>query len=266
MPYKRKKWKYRNAKKKRHLTQQEKVQRSKVYLVIIPIIIVLVLAAGIFFGYLAYTKNNEDIKGIKPVNTSENTNGNILENQNNILSVTNGNHLLEESYVPDLVDVDNVKVNKVIEEDLKKLINAAKSDGINLEIEKGYTSFSDQQKSYEEKKQGLIESKGYTDIKAEAETKKTVPIGGASEYQTGLLVKFKSENSEKDFANSKESVWLERNGVNYGFILRYPENHVEDTTMNYDSTLYRYVGHENALKIRSYGMCLDEYVNHIGVQ
>ena len=46
----------------------------------------------------------------------------------------------------------------------------------------------------------------------------------------------------------------------YGFILRYPNEKSEITGIIYEPWHYRYVGHEDAERIHSLGVCLEEYL------
>ena len=46
----------------------------------------------------------------------------------------------------------------------------------------------------------------------------------------------------------------------YGFILRFPKDKTEVTGIGYEPWHYRYVGLENAAKIRESGLCLEEYL------
>ena len=78
---------------------------------------------------------------------------------------------------------------------------------------------------------------------------------GCCEAQTGLLVSF-------DVSNSHNKSFLERECIRYGFILRYPEGKDEVTHINPSESLYRYVGKENAEKMRAFDMCLEEYAEY----
>ena len=50
----------------------------------------------------------------------------------------------------------------------------------------------------------------------------------------------------------------------YGFILRYPSSKSDITGIIYEPWHYRYVGIEEALKIRDSGLCLEEYLLTLG--
>ena len=53
---------------------------------------------------------------------------------------------------------------------------------------------------------------------------------------------------------------LAEHAADYGFILRYPSDKTEATGMDYEPWHYRYVGSEQAHKIKESGLCLEEYL------
>ena len=55
--------------------------------------------------------------------------------------------------------------------------------------------------------------------------------------------------------------WLMEHCYEYGFILRYPKDKLEDTGIIYEPWHYRYVGVEAALEIRDQGVTLEEYLD-----
>ena len=59
--------------------------------------------------------------------------------------------------------------------------------------------------------------------------------------------------------------WLIKNSVDFGFILRAPKGKEEKTNIDFDSTLFRYVGTNNAKKMRMLSMCLEEYRSYVKV-
>ncbi len=98
---------------------------------------------------------------------------------------------------------------------------------------------------------------------------------GYSEHHSGLcvdfitagmldLVNYGSETSESDadigFAETEEYQWLLENAHKFGYILRYPENKVNETRYNYESWHFRFVGVDAATKIHNKGITLEAYV------
>ena len=142
---------------------------------------------------------------------------------------------------------------------LENLLKASKENGTELKIKTAYVSYDEQEERFQSELQKMLQSSKYTTVRAEAEVLKTTPHGGQSESQTGLLVEF-------DFSNSGSKAFFERNCVEYGFVQRYTENKTSVTRMNPSDSLYRYVGIENAKRMRSYGMCLEEYKSYLQKQ
>ena len=146
-----------------------------------------------------------------------------------------------------------------MEASLTKMINEAQKEGINLSVLSGYISFEEQSKKHNELVSFYKNENNFTQVRAEALANKTVPTGGCSECQTGLIVCF-SEDSDA-FENSDEFKWLEYNAINYGFVLRYDGN--ESSALDKNTALFRFVGEDNAKKMRILNMCLEEYANYL---
>ena len=216
------------------------------------LIISLLLTAGLIIGFcLAVNYYSEQ--------------GKITENEPKIsqeeilLSVVNKRNTLESDYVPETVEIQDIKVARVASTDLEKILKEADAQGHKITLASGYISFEQQQSLYEEKLTEYLANPNYTEVRAEAAASNEVPPGGMSEAQTGLLLELVAEDSAAQ-------QWLENNCVYYGFVLRYPENKKEITSKEYNPSLFRYTGVENALKMRSYDMCLDEYDEYIKAQ
>lgn len=176
-----------------------------------------------------------------------------------LLRVINKSNPVDKKYVPELEDVDGrVFVNKLAYDSLVGMLDAARKDGVNLSVDYAYVSYDDQAAQYKKKFDAYVSKYNLTDVKAEAKTVVTVPQAGRSEFQSGLLVSFKSGEGVK-FAYSQAYDWLSRNGIDYGFILRYPPDKTAETSMKANYCAFRYVGGDNAHIMRALNMCLDEY-------
>ena len=67
-------------------------------------------------------------------------------------------------------------------------------------------------------------------------------------------------NTKESFENTKEFKWLQAHAADYGFILRYPKDKVSITKVAYEPWHWRYVGVEDAKKMKASGKCLEEYL------
>lgn len=219
------------------------------------ILISIFLAAAIIFtavfGYFAFLYlNSENIEETQVVSEFEN---------NELLIIVNQSNSLDKSYVPPLEKFEGFEVNTLMLASIDEMFGNAKAEGINLKILNAYISFDAQQQMYEQKLNELLSDSAYTQVRAESEAQRAIPKGGNSEFQTGLLVDF-------DIADTKESAWLERNCVKYGFILRYPEGSEDVCNHTASKSIYRYVGKENAVNIRSYNMYFEDYKSYLEVR
>ena len=71
---------------------------------------------------------------------------------------------------------------------------------------------------------------------------------------------------EFDISDDSAAAFLERDCVKYGFVRRYTEEKEDITKIKPSRSLYRYVSKEHAVKLRSFGMCLEEYEEYLSAQ
>lgn len=93
------------------------------------------------------------------VHNSESSNS---EQTYQLLTVVNKQNRLEKGYVPQLVDYKNLKVNALLVNDLKRMCDDAKADGIEIKVVSGYVSFDEQEKRYNAKLEEFLSNPDYT--------------------------------------------------------------------------------------------------------
>ena len=143
--------------------------------------------------------------------------------------------------------------------DLIQLMDDAKKDGINLILVSSTRTMAEQQSLFDNKVNRVMAANpDYTRKQAEIEAATAVAIPGTSEHQLGLAVDFNS--TEDSFRNTKEFAWLQENCWDYGFIYRYPDGKQDTTGIIPEPWHYRYVGKENAKKIKESGKVFEEYL------
>ncbi|MGN0537052.1 MAG: M15 family metallopeptidase [Acutalibacteraceae bacterium] len=180
----------------------------------------------------------------------------VQEKNEKLLTLVNTNTALPTDYPLTLETYNNIQADSILISDLNALISAAEQDGITLKVIEGYISKEEQAELHKSEVNRLL-ALGYSQSQANTIAETTVPSAGNAEQQTGLSVRF-------DLAeNSKASAWLERHSFKYGFILRYPDDKTETTDHNGDNTLFRYVGKNYALQMRTLNMCLEEYIIYL---
>ena len=176
-----------------------------------------------------------------------------------LLRVVNRSNPLTSDYVPELIEKDGVKVCSDMADDLGEMLEAAEQSGIELRLVSGYVSYEEQGALFQAKLEEFRRLPDFSEVRAQAEAAKLVPGAGESEAQTGLLVEF-------DISDDSAAAFLERDCVKYGFVRRYTEEKEDITKIKPSRSLYRYVSKEHAVKLRSFGMCLEEYEEYLSAQ
>lgn len=247
----------------RSVRRQDRVKGLKGMMIMIPILMVIILAGGIWIAYQEFVKLNPPVYPTAsdyepPSSLLEEDSTVIKEKDQHLLRPVGLNNPLTQDYKVDLAEYGGVPCDAVIVPSLTRMMQDAQSAGYTLHITQGYIDASQQQQLYDTEVNRLMTEKGYTKVKAENEAEKTVPPAGSNEYQTGLNVSFSTEETT-DFAASGAYKWLVSHCVEYGFVLRYPEAMEKKTDHDFDPAQFRYVGEEHAKKMRTLNMCLEEY-------
>lgn len=126
--------------------------------------------------------------------------------------------------------------------------NAAKKEGVNLQVVSDFRSYSTQKYLY-----NSFVSKYGVSYASRMSAK-----AGQSEHQTGLALDISMLH--QNFGNTYEGRWLANNCAKYGFIIRYPKGKESITGYMYEPWHIRYVGTILAEKITASGLCLEEYL------
>ena len=176
-------------------------------------------------------------------------------NTNNIL--VNKYYYLEENYEPDNLEsiskqyaldgMELVHDAKIAFEDMAK---AAKKENLSIIAMSTYRDYNYQVKIY----------KQY--VRADGEEKADTYSGrpGHSEHQTGLAVDvYNGKVNYTKFESTKEFEWMKEHAYEYGFILRFPKDKIDETGYTYESWHYRYVGKDTAKYIKENNISFEEY-------
>lgn len=146
--------------------------------------------------------------------------------------------LVPKKYVPRLTAVPGtgIRLQPPAAKAYKKLVSAARKDGVNIKLTSGYRSYAVQK--------GLLDK--YTRAYGSAHAKRIAAAPGTSEHQTGLAIDVGNHSRvcalQACFATTKVGSWMARNAPKYGFILRYPKGMEKVTGYNYEPWHFRYVG------------------------
>ena len=152
-------------------------------------------------------------------------------------------------------------IDERIYDDFDAMMGDLNSAGHDYEILSCYRSKEDQENAFIVQVQKYIDD-GMSDEDARKKTKETIMEPGFSEHETGLAADLTGEDqgTSDDFDDKNETiVWLHKNCVKYGFILRYPKDKESITGINYEAWHFRYVGKDAAKFMSENDLTLEEF-------
>lgn len=156
---------------------------------------------------------------------------------------------------------EKLKMAIVAAEKYREMYNDAKQADVELIPYSAYRSTSHQKNNFDRRIQSHI-NKGLSRTDAINKTLEYIQLPGCSEHETGLAIDITRPgvwDTDPNFDKTDEFKWLQANAHKYGFILRYPADKVDVTKINYEPWHWRYVGAEDAAKMKNSGKCLEEY-------
>lgn len=232
------------------------LQKAIIFIAIISITIITALA-------LRHSSVEEDVetqeKHIKVVNNLEKKVKNYEKEWNLIL--VNGSNPIPKGYSFEKIVLKNkFEVDKRIYPKLQEMFDYAKSQGIYPEIVSAYRT-NDEQKELFTNKITKYKNEGYSEEEATQLTLGWVALPGTSEHQVGLALDINADASMN--TNDEVYSWLYENSYKYGFIMRYAEDKIDKTGIQYEPWHYRYVGIEHAKYIYENKICLEEYIEYL---
>ena len=181
------------------------------------------------------------------------------------LVVVDSQREIPADYVPELAEV--ASSGKYLDSRVAKHYNdmyaAAKKDGITLTPYSGYRSYARQQRNYNNLTETYMSRYNLTRQEAAKKAATVILPPGTSEHNLGLAMDICNTNSS--FSSQKEYKWLTQHAHEYGFILRYTAEKQDITGIIPEPWHWRYVGIEHAGKIKDSGLCLEEYLQQIGI-
>lgn len=199
-----------------------------------------------------------------PVSLPQATDGNPVtvspDGEHWELTLVNLQYRLPEDYKPTLkaaVEGSSVQLDARVAPFYAEMYAAAKADGCTLTPYSGYRTYARQQENFDRKVAYYV-SQGLGETEAIAKTQTRILPAGASEHNMGFAMDIVSASA--DFISTKEFSWLSAHAHEYGFILRYPENKTDITSVMYEPWHWRFVGKEAAAEMQKSGQCLEEYL------
>lgn len=197
------------------------------------------------------------------------------ENRDAYLDLVSPTHILSADYAPtDLVDVAATgkgratqKLRQIAAKALEALLLEMNSAGLpGMQVNSGYRTYNYQGILFETYTNNeMAKNPNLSRAEAEAIVLTYSTRAGTSEHQTGLAVDMAIDDSfSTDFQYTDEYKWLMENAWKFGFILRFPEEKVDVTSIQFEPWHWRYVGRYHAKKIHDAGICLEEYIAQLG--
>ena len=174
----------------------------------------------------------------------------------NLVLINRDNKLAELN--PQLVDVEEIKVDSRIAEQTKQFLAAARAVAPEESLISGYRSVEEQTEIYNERV-AQLEATGLPHEEAERQAQTQVQVPGASEHQTGLAIDMSAPNGQSEEV-AQQIIAL---APQYGFVLRYPEGKNAITGVDYENWHFRYVGVENAQYMAKHQLVLEEYIQKL---
>jgi zinc D-Ala-D-Ala carboxypeptidase len=171
-------------------------------------------------------------------------------------------HKLPESYAPtDLVAASEAglspdyRLRALVMPNLTALVQTATNNGVSLELQSAYRSYSYQATVF----QGWVNQQG------EEAALKSSARPGHSEHQLGTAIDFRSAGGPapwdlEDWATTPEGTWLAENAWLYGFVMSYPKGKEDISCYIYEPWHYRYVGRDVARAVKESGLTLREWL------
>ncbi len=177
-------------------------------------------------------------------------------------------HALPPTYVPpDLVYISqynipvantSYQIRKIVVPDLVGMIKDANAQGINLIVISPYRSYNTQAEVYDY----------YTRTDGVTAANQYSAIPGHSQHQLGTAIDFStneiSNGLDQSFADTNAGKWMAENAYKYGFVLAYPIGDESITGYEYEPWHWRYMGVDNALKIKNSGLIMQQYLEKYG--
>ncbi len=143
------------------------------------------------------------------------------------------------------------------------LRQAMLNDGIAVLPLSGYRTYDEQTMIFNYNVQLHMEE-GMSAEEAREYTESFVAIPGTSEHQYGRSIDVTIDGTTNhSFHETEHGQWLIDHAHEHGFVIRYPEDKVDITGINYEPWHLRWVGNDHADFMTRHNLCLEEYVQLI---
>jgi D-alanyl-D-alanine carboxypeptidase len=255
--------------------RQNEVNRLRIIMTVVAVVLGISVAAGVVLALLNVKNTSDEMKkraSAYASNVVSSAEESLPEYDDSLnLLLVDSSQKIPDDYKPQLTEYASVQVDARIVPALQKMMTAAEAAGCPLTITSGYVDTETQNKKFQAEVERLMKEQKLSRLRAEDKAQATVGQGGYCDSQTGLSVCFSAKGADAgaQFNATAQYRWLQRYAADYGFILRYPDDASAADGINgktkhvHDYSCFRYVGCDNALKMREYSMSLEEYVQYL---
>ena len=228
-----------------------------------PIALFLAHIIALIGGFQMSSAGNERLQYMQAINSTDLTLstpqvlGARLDPEHSLLTYVDKSESIGTASPPDLVPLTELgypgqHVRSVVYPDLKRLMQDARSQGLDMRIISAFRSYQTQVSLFS----------SYSSQFGQEEANQFSALPGHSEHQLGTAIDFgnsRSSDLSDSFAHQPEGQWLATHAHEYGFVLSYPSGKELFTGYVYEPWHFRYVGKENAAKIFSAQLTINEY-------
>ena len=191
-----------------------------------------------------------------------------LDASYSLLALVNADNPLPEDYDSrireHLVEIDTqyrnnnyvTKIHKNVYPYITAMVANAQKDGVDLRVWSPFRSYAIQNDLFQKQ----VARNGGDEAKAAS----VVARPGTSEHNTGFCADFNM--ADDAFESTPMFTWMKENAEDYGFILRYPKDKINETGVIYESWHWRFVGINTAKEINKMGVTLEKYIELKGLE
>jgi len=165
----------------------------------------------------------------------------VLDQPESLTWLVDKTHALAADYAPsDLVSLDQydqltlrntgLKLRRAIMPGLLDMVNAARGEGVDLELSSTYRSYAYQEQVY----------RRWVNDLGQEEADRVSARPGHSQHQLGTVIDFGCICREIE--NQPDGRWLLQHAWRYGFSLSYPTGYSDLTGYDYEPWHYRFIG------------------------
>lgn len=173
----------------------------------------------------------------------------------NYIPLVNPWNEVPEDYNPNLVSIEDHKMDSTCINALKNLVNDARKAGLTCVLNSGYRNMDKQTYIWNWQYNDYI-SQGYSEDEAYRLTARRVAYPGTSEHHTGLAIDIVEIVKDGTLYE-----WFRQHAWEYGFTVRYKGEKESLTGIKDEPWHLRYVGNEVAQILQENDWCLEEFFN-----